>query len=222
MTEDTPAPFGCFGSVGLLLFFVALTVGFSLDAAAHRPWFNDAGSPDPEQPYVLDDIEISQVIYGALEGPGRVDYYALPVPADFDVDVQIVVPDVAACAQFRPALAVFDPNSDPHEFKSEQPGTPAALVKGGDGVQVFVADDWGSFYEPFTGTTYATGPRWSGSVRAGDYLIAVYDPEGDAGTYGLSLGGSERSGGDPAFLAKIEPYETCTLPPDDGTATPVN
>jgi hypothetical protein len=84
---------------------------------------------------------------------------------------------------------------------------------------VIAAETWGSFFEPFTGTSYATGPRWSGEVDAGRYLIAVYEPDGDTGTYGLSLGGSERPGGDPEFMTKVGPFESCE--PPDLPASPV-
>lgn len=46
-------------------------------AAAHQPWFNPDGSPDPDRPVPLPTaLKTSQVVYGALPAERRVDYCA--------------------------------------------------------------------------------------------------------------------------------------------------
>src|SRR5438270_551987 len=49
----------------LLSFVAALLLG-AAPAAAHRPFFNLDGTPDPTHPYVLQDVDVSQVIYGGF------------------------------------------------------------------------------------------------------------------------------------------------------------
>lgn len=178
-------------------------------ASAHRPWFNLNGSPDPAHAYRIKDLGISQVIYGGFADAGRIDLYSLEAPADFSADLQVVVPDVPACAAFRPRMTLLGPNLSATEIAAaidrlRSPiATPAATA---------TADAWGTFYEPFTKTTYATGPAIRKALDGGFYLVAIDEPAGKTGTYGLSLGGSERRGGDPAFLAKIGPILGCTPP----------
>lgn len=178
-------------------------------ASAHRPWFNLGGSPDPAHVYRIKDLDISQVIYGGFADAGRIDLYSFEAPADFAADLQVVVPDIPACAAFRPRMTLLGPNLSATEIAAaidrlRSPiATPAATA---------TADAWGTFYEPFTKTAYATGPAIRNTIAAGSYLIVIDEPTGTTGTYGLSLGGSERRGDDPAFLAKVGPILKCTPP----------
>lgn len=185
-------------------------------ASAHRPWFNPDGSPDPAHAYRIEDLDISQVIYGGFAEAGRIDLYSFEAPADFSADLQVVVPDVPACAAFRPRMTLLGPNLAAAELAAaidllrSSIATPAATA---------TAAAWGTFYEPFTRTAYATGPAIRETIAGGSYLIVIDEPDGKTGTYGLSLGGSERRGGDPAFLAKIGPILECA-PPSLASASP--
>lgn len=192
-----------------LTIVAAAACGLGADGvAAHRPWFNEAGSPDRADPYDLEDLDVSQVVYGVLGEPGRVDYYRMTVPADFQADILLTVPAVPACDTFRPVLSITGPGlpvvvGTPSATSSAAPATPDEEA----GWLVFRQERWGTFFEPFTGTTYATGPRLIPRLAGGTYLLAVYAPDGRVGAYGLSLGGAEEPGGDPDFGAKIGPIE---------------
>lgn len=169
------------------------------------------GSPDPARPYEIDDLDVSQVVYGALGTPGRADCFRFAAPPGFVTDLHVVVPDVPACAPFRPTLTMIGPGLDPSA--PVPAGVAMSIVDGaGEGVAVAASDEWGMFYEPFTRTTYATGPRVALPLAGGSYLLAVNDPAGEVGTYGLALGGAERFGGDPTFFLKIGAVEQCELP----------
>lgn len=178
-------------------------------ASAHRPWFNLEGSQSPSRPYVLEDIAVSQVVYGGFSEAGRVDYFKMTVPDGFAADLQIVVPDVAACSAFRPAYVIAGPGISTIDELPAGVDFKADI----DGWMVVSSEEWGSFFEPFTRTTYATSPRFLELLEGGDYLIAVVEPDGDTGTYGLALGGSENFGGDPRFLERIGPIDDCIPPP---------
>lgn len=213
-----------FMRTGLLVALLALTLGAAVGgvrpADAHQPHFNVNGTPDPTRPYILKNLDVSQVVYGTLGKPGRIDYYQMTVPDGFVADVQIVVPAVPACAQFRPVLAV----SGPGMAAEATPGmaatpmvaatpiaTPVASPVAAGNWQVLQLDHWGTFFEPFTRTTYATGPHLTGHLAGGTYLLAVYAPSSRIGTYGLSLGGSEKPGGDADFLARIGAINRCEV-----------
>lgn len=192
---------------------------------AHQPHFNADGTPNPAHPYVLRRLDVSQVVYGTLARPGRVDYYQMAVPGGFSADVQIVVPAVSACASFRPVLAIAGPGltggasatpviagTPVAEATPVVAGTPLAIPTGGQQWLVVRQDHWGTFFEPFSRTTYATGPHIKRDLAGGTYLLAVFSPDGHVGTYGLSLGGSEQPGGDPQFRDKIGPINRCEVP----------
>lgn len=198
-----------------LLVLIAM-LGLVQSASAHRPWFNLAGTDRPEDAWVLEDIDVSQVVYGQLEQAGRIDYYLLSAPADFVADLQIVVPDVPACASFRPILIVQGPGIEEVGIVPAISGTPVVATP----AAVLANETWGTFFEPFTLTTYATSPRFTETLTGGEYLIAVVEPEGDIGTYGLALGGSEEFGGDPDVLSKIIPIVQCQ--PEVDAASPSN
>lgn len=203
-----------------LAMFLALLIGTALVAVrpvdAHQPHFNVNGTPDPSHPYVLQHLDISQVIYGTLGQPGRFDYYQMTVPDGFTADVQIVVPAVPACARFRPVLAIAGPGlavaATPVPGATPVPNGLALATPNATGSwTVLQSNHWGTFFEPFTRTTYATGPHLTGKLVGGTYLLSVYDPGNQIGTYGLSLGGSEKPGGDADFLARIGPINHCEV-----------
>lgn len=206
--------------VRLFSVLLALLIGAALVVArpvdAHQPHFNVNGTPDPTHPYVLKHLDISQVVYGTLGTPGRVDFYQMTVPDGFAADVQIVVPAVPACARFRPVLAVSGRGlasaATPVPTATPVPNGPALATPNVAGSwSVLQSNHWGTFFEPFTRTTYATGPHLTGKLVGGTYLLAVYDPSNRIGTYGLSLGGSEKPGGDADFLARIGPINHCEV-----------
>ena len=196
-------------------------------ASAHRPWFNTGGTPDPHHPYRLTELNVSQVIYSGFDQGDQVDYYGFTADVAFFLDVRLVVPDVPACAAFRPALALIGPGLSAPDAVTPAPGNDAASAglavlsrSSESGLLVATSSRWGTFFEPFTGTTYATGPHVQRLLTGGDYLVAVYAPDRQIGTYGLSLGGTERGGGDAGFQSRIAPYTRCT-PPERAPATPV-
>lgn len=183
---------------------------FSGPASAHQPWFNAEGSPDPSKPYRLPvGIDVSQVIYAGLPDAGRVDYYAFSAPAGAVLNAYLVVAD--ACADFRPAFALFGPGLDPPAAEETPPlpdGVPTALTA--DGAVAVDGEEWGTFYEPFTGSTFLTGPRLGTKLAGGDYVMAVYDTSGGSGTYGLTVGLEEIFGGEvAAFATRFGAWERC-------------
>lgn len=189
--------------------------------SAHQPWFNLDGSPDPQDPHVLGDLETSQVVYGGLGEPGRVDWYAFAIEEPWRASFGIVVPEIAPCEEFRPVLVLVGHGdaaaSDlPEALRVD--GTPVADQVGmAGGMTVATLEEWGEFYEPYSGVNYATGPDLEVELPAGEYLLAVVEPDGDAGTYGLTLGGAEVRGGDSADAATWGAVLQCEPPP---VATP--
>ena len=190
-------------------------------AGAHQPWFNLQGSPDPAAPYQLNDLDISQVVYGGLADEGRVDWYAFTIEDPWQSDFGIVVPDIELCASFRPNLVLIGPGVASEGELPDGLTLPSAAAT--PGVLVASLETWGEFYEPYSQTLYATGPDLAVDLAPGDYLLAVVEPDGDPGTYGLTLGGAEIRGGesDPekwGLVLTCDPPPVAT--PEPATATP--
>ena len=194
-----------------ILFAVATVLAVSVTAVvAHQPWFN-AGSPDPGEPYVLrTPLEISQVVYGGFTGPGQVDFYTFTAPAGFSIDINLVTDDDDACAEFRPAFTMIGPGVPATERPVPVP-LPEAIPapNGQEGAVTIHGGDWEPFYERFAGVTFVRGPAFAGPLAGGEYLVAVFDPDGGEGVYGLTLGGGEVIGGESEFLTKFVPWTRC-------------
>lgn len=196
----------------LLLAAFFLVTG-AAPTSAHQGWFNIEGSPDPAHPYQLrTPVAISQVVFGGLAGSGQIDYYAFSAPAGLALNVYLVVADAPACSRFHPAFALIGPG-----LRGAGAGTPvpASIVPpAADGAIVVAGDRWGTFYESFTETTFLTGPRLGLPLAGGEYMVAVYDPTGGTGTYGLTLGGEEVPGGDDTIDVKTyERWARCEAGP---------
>ena len=180
---------------------------------AHQPWFNLEGSPDSDQPYRLQsEIEVSQVVFADLAAAGRVDYYAFTAPAGFALDLHLVVPDAPACAAFQPAFALIGPGltgatGDMAPAATPRPASVPTAVAG-SGTTTIAGDEWRQFAH--AGIAYLVGPAFAGRLAGGDYLVAVYDPSGETGAYGLSLGGAERfSLPPPEFATNMARWSAC-------------
>lgn len=187
----------------------ALAHGVVPPAHAHQPWFN-GGSPDPAKPYaVRTALEISQVIYGGFTGPDQVDFYAFTAPADFAIGLNLVTDDDAACEAFRPAFTLIGPGVEPADAAVAAPPEPVPAPDEGEAAATVSGGIWEPFYERFAGVTFVRGPAYAGTLAGGDYLVAVFDPDGGEGVYGLTFGGDEVIGGDFDFFTKFGPWTRC-------------
>lgn len=175
--------------------------------AAHQPWFN-SGSSNPEEPYILrTSLDVSQVIYGGFTGPAQVDFYGFTAEEGTPVDINLVADDDDACADFRPAFVVQGPGIEASESPSA-PALPAVVPPPAarDEAAIVHGGEWDEFYERFAGVTFVRGPAFMATLAGGGYLVAVFDPAGGAGVYGLTFGGAEVRGGDPEFFARFGPW----------------
>ncbi len=87
-------------------------------------------------------------------------------------------------------------------------GVPELPVEFAD-ARIVSGAEWGTFFEPFSRTTFVTGPELRTSLDGGVYLIAVFDPTGGAGTYGVSINGAETRGGEPEYDRLFPAWKAC-------------
>lgn len=178
-----------------------------LGALAHQPWFN-TGTPDLETPYdVQVPITTSQVIFGGFTEADQVDFYRFRAPKDHPLEIRLVVSDDPACAEFQPAFAIVGAGITPDTATAEI--APDTLPEEFDDARVVSGSEWGTFFEPFSQTTFVTGPELKTTLGGGVYLLAVFNPEGDAGTYGVSINGAETFGGQPEYDRLFPAWKAC-------------
>ena len=119
----------------------------SLTAQAHRPSFGDLGMDDPNSAYVIEDIEISIVVYKELTCEQSELWMRYDGLADEELFVQLGVPVIDRLRDHRPSLAVLGPGMPP----LDQP-VPFDVPEGLGGYVFEAADEPADFYEPFTQT----------------------------------------------------------------------
>jgi hypothetical protein len=202
-----------------VLLAIAIALAAASSAAAHQPWFN-RGTPDHADPYELQtELEISQVVFGGFTAADQIDFYQFTAPAGFALDLHLVVADHEDCRSFKPAFTIIGPGIGTDEGDPEaavelpesvpQPGVDA-------GIATVHGDEWIPRYEQYSRVTFIIGPSLETPLVGGEYLVAVWDPEGAAGSYGLSFGGEEVRGGQPDFQEQFPAWADCA-PQRDAT-----
>ena len=129
-----------------LVVAVLLLVSAPIAADAHKPvsigetysTFNEALS--------VDEIDVSQVAYAALDSTHREIWLTFEIAAPTRLDLSLGLPVIERLLEYRPSLAVIGPGLPPIDLPFEAPATGGFL---------FETESIGKprfFHEPFTGT----------------------------------------------------------------------
>lgn len=130
-------------------------------ALAHQPRITDSRQT------IVPSPEISKAYYGKLTGVP--DVYTINTDTDFNLYVNILVPDIAGQSKDLSATIVKGGDKDP-----------LATLAG-------LTHTWTKFYEPFGADTYWMGPEYRARATAGTYTITVSSPNNDS-KYSLAIG----------------------------------
>jgi hypothetical protein len=149
----------------LLLILLAL---LPVAALAHQPRITEGRLTQ------VSDPEISKAYYGTLAG--EPDVYVINADTDFNLYVNVLVPDVAG--QKKDISAVILRSVPPGEGTAG-----SAQVAFLDGMKF----EWKKFYEPFGADTYWMGPEYKARAEAGTYEIRVWSSNNDS-KYSLAIG----------------------------------
>ena len=141
--------------------YFALVLLLPMMALAHQPRIVESAMT------VVIDPEISKAYYSELNGAPQI--YTIDEPGDFDLYVNLLVPDKAGQSRNILAVVTRDGESAP------------VVTLGGVGFA------WESFYEPFGNDTYLKGPEYRAHVAAGRYTIRVTSPDTSI-KYSLAVG----------------------------------
>jgi hypothetical protein len=192
----------------LVLVAGALAVAAVLPAAAraHVPVLEPsrasdapatAGDPFPGA-VALPDPAVSRAVYGTLAQGEESDVYSLRTGSAVEIPVELLVPVRDEYADFRPSFALVGPG-----LGDEAPPFIAARLREAgltDLGTTVVTDpglaDRGTFYEPFSFTSYYRGGEVRVRLRPGEtYYLVVYDEDRTTGEYAVGLGEAEQFGG---------------------------
>ena len=146
---------------------IALLALFS-HAFAHQPRLVLHSQSNFDEPYIIEEPEISKAFYGELKGGP--DYYLIKSDRAFALYINILAPDISgARADFQ--VEVLD-----------------------DSGSVLVAlhqmAEWASFFEPYAGDQYFSGPKFTKDLGSGAYYIKVFNQD-SSGKYALAVGAVE-------------------------------
>jgi len=130
-------------------------------ALAHQPRITESRLT------IVPSPEISKAYYAQLAGVP--DVYVINATTDFDLYVNVLVPDIAG----------------------QKKDVSATIVKVGDNGPLATlagpTHTWTQFYEPFGADTYWKGPEYKSRANAGTYEITVSSPANDS-KYSLAIG----------------------------------
>ncbi len=145
----------------MVCMFLALFFAPSL-VWAHQPRITESRLTEVPSP------EISKAYYGKLTG--EPDVYVIKAVQDFDLYVNVLVPDIAGQKKDVSAVVVKNGNI----------AQPLAVLEG-------INFEWQKFYEPFGADTYWMGPEYQARAEAGTYEIRVWSSNNDS-KYSLAIG----------------------------------
>ena len=141
-------------------------------AFAHQPRVTE------NRQTLVPDPEISKAYYGKLTG--EPDIYTIEASEEFDLYVNVLVPDI----------------------EGQKKDVSAVILK--DGKELAVLDglnfEWTTFFEPFGQSTYWMGPEYKARAEAGTYEIRVWSSNNDS-KYSLAIGEIEAFDGKEGFNA---------------------
>jgi hypothetical protein len=158
-----------------------------------------------DRPFYFDEPTIATAVYATLAEPGQVDHFTLAGRAAEPFSLTIAIPRLRGQEDFAPMLALIGPG-----LPLTDEGLPAGVrVPEGEGVLVYPppAEPAGVFDEPLTRTSYWRRQQARVTLPTDrEYSLVVWSPESDVGRYVLTVGDSERLGGDPLFPFKLIGY----------------
>ncbi len=172
-----------------LLLAVCLVLLVAPGAYAHRLVEDDGTHTGPETAIILEDVELSQVVYHEFTEDSNELWLGFDGEVGQELYWQLGIPALEELVNYRPAVAVLGPGLPAVEVPFEVPEGLGGIVFETDGV------DGEFFYEPFTGTkSWVLATETMCIQKAGRYYLVLYHPTGDPGKAWLAVGRREEFG----------------------------
>jgi len=167
------------------LSLIFLLIG--INSYAHQPILNQQNHITFDDPYLIEEPEVSKAIYSTLKGKPHI--FKISSSKDFKFYAGITVPKIEGCNQFEKfSFQVLDSNKK--------------IIKNFDGENF----KWWPWYEKYGKKWYWVGPEFGSNFMsnntfdAGDYFIKIFNKK-NKGNYVLATGDIEKFG--PFIIAKL-------------------
>lgn len=178
-----------------MVLFTLFILSYSIEA--HKP-IDTSGIATRDNPIVVQDHCVSWAAYNELEEAGTVHFYKLAdVQIGEKIYLDLLIPDIQRLQDFYPVLALIGPNMERDWGGLEEELLSMLEIEENEGiiVQPYVHKNGETFFEPFTQTRYLKRQVLEHYAEAdGDYFVAVFDVEGRADKYVMSIGRVEQWG----------------------------
>ena len=169
-----------------LLIFISITITTS-KLLSHQPVLNNESDMSKENPYLIEELEISKAIYSSLRG--KEHYFKIHSDIPFNFYVGLTVAKLDNCSNFdKFSFSILD-----NQFQ---------LIKDFNG-EIF---QWWEWYEAYGKKWYWVGPEYGKDFKSnivfnpGTYYIKVYNKTNN-GNYVLAVGDIEKF--TPVVIAKM-------------------
>lgn len=161
---------------------------FALSAQAHSP-------VSGEDSLTIDDPSHSWAVDGTIGGD-EVFVIELPMPRDFAMPFEILVPNRREYQDFRPAYAVLSAGL-PQPTDAERAALPFEVPEGmGAYVDLNQVPERYVLFESFGRNVLISSGTVALPVRAGEVEVRVWSPDGTEGPFTLAFGVEEDFGGE--------------------------
>jgi len=155
---------------------------FASKAQAHKPYFSSGEYGTADQAWVIQDTNISTVLYHKVTCDQPVLWLRYEVDEPAEVFIQLGVPLIDRLADYDPVIGVV------HDQVTDGVSTPFAVPEG-MGVQLHERiEERALFFEPFTQTQSWVLVERKVRVPAGSGYIAAWDPKGETGKLWVAVG----------------------------------
>lgn len=172
---------------------------YSASAFAHRPLSIGQSYPDAARALVVEELEVSQVVYAELTGQASQLWLSFAGEEGELLYLSVGIPVLERLRDFRPSLVLLGPGLPevalPFAF---------AVPTGWGGLVLDTAGraDPRVFHEPITDTSsWVLLEQWVSLLRTGHYYLVAYSPERSAGKLWVALGEREAFG--PADILQL-------------------
>lgn len=168
----------------LLIGIALVATGSRSVVLAHQPIISDGTAVSADVAMLLDDVQISRVIYHEVTEDAPQVWLTFEVAEPQVLDLSLGVPKIDGLDNFRPAYAVFGPGLPDFSGPIDAPQGLGGLFFSTDEVtQPEVFD------EPFSCTSsWILDERQVDLPVAGRYYIVAFSPQGDLGKLWIAPG----------------------------------
>lgn len=174
-----------------LLALAMVTFG-AIDAQAHRVIDDDGSHTTYDNPIILNDFELSQVVYHTVTLSSNQLWFRFDAEEGQELYWEFGLPAIDSLSNYRPEMWVFGPGLPALDLKGASDITPPP---GLGGFKIENYEELEFFFERFTSTnTWILNSDSREIEDDGTYYVMAHHPGGNTGKFWVALGAREEYG----------------------------